>query len=120
MREPVMAIDSRRRSLVALVSVVLLVGCSAREQAAVRPVYASAAQRIELAPASAAPARAAAGTMSALSGSRLRPPAVEEIRLPDGTVGVKVAQQYFHTIIGCRQPDGTFSTHCPESSEARP
>jgi hypothetical protein len=36
-----------------------------------------------------------------------------EVHLPDGTVGVRVAKRYYHTISVCRQADGSFSSDCP-------
>lgn len=38
----------------------------------------------------------------------------EEVRFPDGTVGVRVARQYFHTVVVCRHADGHYDTQCPE------
>jgi hypothetical protein len=35
------------------------------------------------------------------------------VHLPDGTVGVRVAKRYYHTISVCRQADGSFSSDCP-------
>ncbi len=98
----------------------LLAGCSAdTEVGAARPVHASAAQRINLGPDAAAPT-SAVGIAPAVSASRLMPAAPEVIRLPDGSVGVKVAQQYFHTIVACRRRDGTFTTDCPAGQEPKP
>jgi hypothetical protein len=104
---------------------VLLSGCSARADGRsgvpLQP-HAAAAQRIVLdplthLPTAAAPAGAVAATPGSgareVSGRRTLPTVPEEVRLPDGTVGVKVAQQYFHTIAVCRQRDGSFSTQCP-------
>jgi hypothetical protein len=111
----------------------LLAGCSA--QADTHPGVAGsaqvrAAQRIVLDPAThlpvaVEPAEASAppadSGASAGSGGRVLPAVPEEVRLPDGTVGVKVAQQYFDTIVACRQRDGSFSTQCPAAaSGARP
>jgi hypothetical protein len=50
----------------------------------------------------------------------MQPAAPEVLRFPDGTVGVKVAQQYYHTIVACRLPDGSFTTQCPPARELRP
>jgi hypothetical protein len=47
-------------------------------------------------------------------------PGVDEVHLPDGTVGVRVAQQYYHTIVVCRRIDGSFSTDCPPLPPAVP
>jgi hypothetical protein len=38
----------------------------------------------------------------------------EEVHFPDGTVGVRVARQYFHTVVICRHADGRYDTQCPE------
>jgi hypothetical protein len=109
----------------AMSGVVLLAGCSARagnHAGMPAAVHAAAAQRIVLDPVShvatsAEPADAGAiapvAGASEVSGRRTLPAVPEEVRLPDGTVGVKVAQQYFHTIVVCRQSDGSFSTQCP-------
>ncbi len=101
----------------------LVAGCSAHtdvgaDVGAARPVHASAAQRIDLGPGAAAPT-SAAGVTAAVSATRLVPEAPEVIRLPDGSVGVKVAQRYFHTIVACRRSDGTFTTECPARQEPR-
>ncbi len=98
----------------------LLAGCSAQtDPGAARPVHASAAQRVDLGPEAAEPT-SAVGVTAAVSAARVVPEAPEVIRLPDGTVGVKVAQQYFHTIVACRRKDGTFTTECPVGQEPRP
>ena len=107
-----------------------LAGCSARTEVApsqppgvISQVHARAAQRIEL-PAAADPAvsgEAVSGGVAALTaGTRIQPAAPEVLRFPDGTVGIKVAQQYYHTIVACRLPDGSFTTQCPPGSEPRP
>ena len=97
----------------------LLAGCSIHtDVGASRPVHASAAQRIELPGAEGAAAADVSPVANA--GSRVLPEAPEVIRLPDGTVGIKVAQQYFHTIVACRQPDGTFGTQCPPAQAPKP
>jgi hypothetical protein len=113
------------RAMAAAVSgAVLLAGCSARgsHSGVPAPAHAAAAQRIVLDPVthlatSAQQAEAVSSTPgsgdSEVSGRRTLPAEPEEVHLPDGTVGVKVAQQYFHTIVVCRQRDGSFSTQCP-------
>jgi len=113
-------------------SAVLLAGCSDRSGSLSGPqeqARAAAAQRIVLDPvthlATSGPqgdAMAAApdSSASADSGRRSLPSVPEEVRLPDGTVGVKVAQQYFHTIVVCRRRDGSFSTQCPAAAGAGP
>jgi len=45
--------------------------------------------------------------------------AADEVHLPDGTVGVRPSRQYLHTIVLCRQPDGSFGEHCPDAGLAR-
>ena len=107
-----------------------LAACSARTDlapprsvGAVAPVHASAAQRIELpgaAGAAAAGANMPGGAAALGAGARIQPAAPEMLHFPDGTVGIKVAQQYYHTIVACRLPDGTFTTSCPPGKEPRP
>jgi hypothetical protein len=102
-----------------------LAGCSARTDVAssrpagaIAPVHARAAQRAEL---PGVDAGAVASESAALaSGTRIQPAAPEVLRFPDGTVGIKVAQQYYHTIVACRLPDGSFTTRCPPGKEPRP
>ncbi len=97
----------------------LLSGCSARSEVTeLRPVHASAAQRVELAATADSPATPAEAAV--MSVNRQVPSTPEVIRLPDGTVGVKVAQQYFHTIVACRRDDGTFTTQCPTGTDPTP
>ena len=107
-----------------------LAGCSARTEvapaqppSAISPVHARAAQRIELPGAAGAvvSGEAVSGGSAALTaGTRVQPAAPEVLRFPDGTVGIKVAQQYYHTIVACRLPDGSFTSQCPPGSEPRP
>ena len=93
-----------------------LAACSARSAApAGLQRHARAAQRIELAPAPDAVLRA---TRVNVSPGQIVAEAPEEVHLPDGTVGVKVAKQYFHTIVVCKQSDGSFSTRCPVAVES--
>ena len=116
-----MSIHLKRWSLLEVAGALLLAGCSARsEVGSVRPVHASAAQRIELAQGAPVPPLIPGATPTQSFGRPRLSPVPEEIRLPDGTVGVKVSQQYFHTIVVCRQSDGTFSTQCPANREPRP
>ena len=97
----------------------LLAGCSAQtDPGTARPVHASAAQRIELPGAEGAAVADVSPVANA--GSRVLPEAPEVIRLADGTVGIKVAQQYFHTIVACPQPDGTLGIQCPPVQEPKP
>jgi hypothetical protein len=104
--------------VIAASSVLLLAGCSARsEVSAAPPVHASAAQRIEIGPADETAVTSASVPAAPTAALRADLAAGEEIHLPDGTVGVKVAKQYFHTIVVCRQRDGSFSTQCPASQE---
>ena len=117
-----MSMRPHYRVLAATVAALLAAGCSARGPAgsadsiATMGVHARAAQRIVL-PGATAEATVAA---NAAPLRRLQPEAPEVIRLPDGTVGVKVAAQYFETVVACRQPDGSFSTNCPHQAEQRP
>jgi len=108
-----------------------LAGCSARTEVApstavvasqlagtIAPAHARAAQRAVLPGATDS---AVAAESAALSpGNRIQPATPEVLRLPDGTVGIKVAQQYYHTIVACRLPDGSFTTQCPSGREPRP
>jgi hypothetical protein len=41
--------------------------------------------------------------------------AAGELHLADGTVGVRPARKYLHTIELCRQPDGSFGEHCADA-----
>jgi hypothetical protein len=101
--------------VIAASSVLLLAGCSARSDvSAAPPVHASAAQRIEIGPADEPAVTSASVPAAPTAALRADAAAGEEIHLPDGTVGVK---QYFHTIVVCRQRDGSFSTQCPASQE---
>lgn len=108
--------------------VLLLAGCTAQADShpgAAGPVHARAAQRIVLDPATQLPIAAEAADATALTsgagaGRRALPAVPEEVRLPDGTVGVKVAQQYFHTIVVCRQRNGSYSTQCPTAGTGTP
>ena len=102
-----------------------LAGCSARTGVALSqpptvaaPVHARAAQRIELPGASDSVVSGESAALTA--GTRMQPTAPEVLRFPDGTVGVKVAQQYYHTIVACRLPDGSFTTQCLPGQEPRP
>jgi len=89
------------------------------------PVIASAAQRIAIDPltgqvlqadasapndAVASIQRAAIWTTPAVN---VLPRDGDEVHLPDGTVGVRVARRYYHTISVCLQADGSFSSDCP-------
>jgi hypothetical protein len=78
----------------------------------------AAAQRISLDGSSATEALTAAGLNNEPSALAAR--AADEVRLPDGTVGVRVAKRYYHTISVCRQADGSFSSHCPATAAAAP
>jgi len=114
----------QRRALTVAAAALLVAGCSARHSAdgvdasrAPAGLHARAAQRIELPGAADSNT---AGAANAATMRRVLPEAPEVIRLPDGTVGVKVAAQYFDTVVACRQPDGSFGTHCPRPAEQRP
>lgn len=84
-----------------------------------RPVAVAAAQRITLDPVTGqAISPEAAGNVpttgdAAAESAVLLPREANEVHLPDGTVGVRVAKRYFHTITVCRQADGSFSSDCP-------
>jgi hypothetical protein len=102
-----------------------LAGCSARTdvapskpQTVIAKVHARAAQRVVLAGATDPAASSESAALTA--GTRVQPDVPEVLRFPDGTVGIRVAQQYYHTIVACRLPDGTFTTHCPPGKEPRP
>ena len=77
------------------------------------PIVA-AAQRISLDGSSATEALSATGLNNEPTALAAR--AADEVRLPDGTVGVRVAKRYYHTISVCRQPDGGFSSNCPATA----
>jgi hypothetical protein len=81
-----------------------------------------AAQRIELPGAVDAGAvdEGVAALAAGLITRRTLPETPEIIRLPDGTVGVKVAAQYYDTIVACRQSDGSYGTNCPPAGKKRP
>lgn len=125
-----MSIRLQRRVLAVAAAGLLLAGCSARSEVTATDagrmstaahtsttIHARAAQTIEL-PGAAEGATPGLGAVA--TRQRLLPEVPEVIQLPDGTVGVKVAAQYFDTIVACRQPDGSFTTHCPPARERRP
>ncbi len=92
------------------------IGPASHAQADASP-RARAAQRIELPGAveESATAPPAAGITR-----RTLPETPEIIRLPDGTVGVKVAAQYYDTIVACRQSDGSYGTNCQPARKKQP
>ena len=53
------------------------------------------------------------GAAEGVAAAELNQP-LEEVRFPDGTVAVRVARQYFHTVVVCRHADGHYGTECPE------
>jgi hypothetical protein len=61
----------------------------------------------------------AASQASAKVALRSGAAAPEEIHLPDGTGGQRLDQQYFDTVVVCRQPDGHFGSDCPAARSAR-
>ncbi len=85
----------------------------------------SAAQRIEIDPATGllrAPDAAAAGdttieprrsAIAATQSTNVLSRDADEVHLPDGTVGVRVARRFYHTVSVCLQADGSFSSNCP-------
>jgi hypothetical protein len=105
------------RLLICCAAALPLLACAPREQQTDKPAMApdaprvAAAQRINLdgtrETASSAPAPLN-NTPEALAAR-----AADEVRLPDGTVGVRVDKRYYHTIVVCRKADGSFSTDCP-------
>jgi len=87
-----------------------------------------AAQQVFLDPATGLPrepteaelaALQAAGAASAKAALRPGAAAPEEIHLPDGTAGIRLDQRYYETITMCRQPDGSFGSHCPATGSAQ-
>ena len=88
-------------------------------------VTVGAAQRIAIDPLTGqvlqADASAPDGAVASMQQAAIRTtPAVnalprdaDEVHLPDGTVGVRVARRYYHTISVCLQADGSFSSACP-------
>lgn len=108
----------------AAAAVLLLAGCSGRGEWTASPQpgsqptpRVSAAQRIEL---PGAVEGDAAAPLAAAQPRRMLPETPEVIRLPDGTVGVKVAAQYYDTIVACRQSDGRYGTDCPSARKRQP
>ena len=94
------------------IGAVPLVACKPHsEQSAARMHSIAAAQRISV--------DGVAQSMPAVPATLNNEPAalaeraVDEVHLPDGTVGVRVAKRYYHTIVVCRQADGSFSSDCP-------
>jgi len=99
-------------------SLPLLVGCAVAAAAlcgsapgtvpgsavAGRPTPLAAAQRIGL-----------DGAAEGVAAPELNQP-LEEVRFPDGTVAVRVARQYFHTVVVCRHADGHYDSDCPEQA----
>ena len=71
----------------------------------------AAAQRISLDGATVVASTAPASLNNEPAALAAR--AADEVRLPDGTVGVRVDKRYYHTIVVCRQADGSFTTDCP-------
>jgi len=119
-----MSIRLQHQVLAAAAAALLIGGCSVRD-----PANSTSAQRPTTAPRARAAQRivlpggaddAAAGSATAATIRRALPETPEVIRLPDGTVGVKVAAQYFDTVVACRQPDGRFGTNCPPARQERP
>lgn len=88
-------------------------------------VIAGAAQRIVIDPQTGqilqADASVPAGAVASIQQAAISStPAVnalprdaDEVHLPDGTVGVRVARRFYHTISVCLQADGSFSSDCP-------
>ncbi len=97
-----------------------LLACAPREQVDAKPAPAAnaatiaVAQRISLDGAS----ELASAVPPVLNNTpeALAARAADEVRLPDGTVGVRVDKRYYHTIVVCRQANGSFSTDCPANA----
>ena len=119
-----MSYRMQNRVWVAPAVALLLAACSGRvevgpanhAEAAASP-RVRAAQRIEL--PGAVEENVAAPAAAAIT-RRTLPETPEIIRLPDGTVGVKVAAQYYDTIVACRQSDGSYGTNCPPARKKQP
>lgn len=88
-------------------------------------VTVGAAQRIAIDPLTGqvlqAEASAPDGAVASFQRTAIRtapalnalPRDADEVHLADGTVGVRVARRYYHTISVCLQADGSFSSDCP-------
>jgi hypothetical protein len=110
-------------ALAVLVASLVLGGSQAARPAAAWAAGAGAAQQVFLDPVTGLPREPTATELAALqatgqagsSKAALRPSATapEEIHLPDGTAGIRLAERYYETIVVCRQPDGRFGTDCP-------
>jgi hypothetical protein len=111
-------------ALAALVGSLLVGGSHPAGTAAAFAPGAGAAQQAFLDPVTGQPrepteaelaALQAAGLAGSSAKAALRPAAAapEEVHLPDGTVGIRVDQRYYETVVACRQPDGRFGTDCP-------
>ena len=123
---------SLRRGLTLLAAVLLVYGCSPASQGHLSQAQTqrgSAAQRVYMdsdtgawreptAAELSSPQSAVRTNAEIVAATETNRPTVQpdEVRLPDGTVGVRVAQQYFHTIVVCRQSDGSFSSECPATA----
>ena len=119
----------QNRAWIAPAAALMIAACSGRvgvepanhAQADASP-RARASQRIEL-PGSvdaAAVEESVAAPAAGVITRRTLPETPEIIRLPDGTVGVKVAAQYYDTIVACRQSDGSYGTNCPPARKKQP
>jgi hypothetical protein len=114
----------QNRAWAAAAAVLLLAACSGRAEVTAAQQgngqgspRVRAAQRIEL------PGAVEGNATAPLAGvitRRTLPETPEIIRLPDGTVGVKVAAQYYDTIVACRQSDGSYGTNCPPARKQQP
>lgn len=113
---------ARRHRWTAVFAALVLSACTAHDSKApgelVRTgasVRVSAAQRVYIDPATGeirSPEPAELAT-SASANQQTSVANADEVHLPDGTVGVRVAHRYYHTISVCRHADGTFSSDCP-------
>lgn len=43
----------------------------------------------------------------------------DEVHFADGTVGVRPARKYLHTVVLCRQADGRYTEQCADAGSAR-
>jgi len=116
------------RFLPLVVCCAALAGAQWRAGAMANPtsqVVVGAAQRIAIDPQTGqilqADASVPAGAVASIQQAAIRttpalnalPRDADEVHLPDGTVGVRVARRFYHTISVCLQADGSFSSACP-------
>ncbi len=56
---------------------------------------------------------------AALAGAAASADSAAEVHLADGTVGVRPARQFLHSVELCRQPDGGYGERCADAGGAR-